>query len=353
MICIAGMAAVLFLPRASRAEGTNPAPDFKEVYDLIRSHLAGESESDLNRAAVQGLLNQLHAKVSLVAGKSETNKPDEGPLLAKTTIYDGSVAYLRVGRVGEGLAEKITSACKQLGATNHLKGVVLDLRFADGHDYGAVASVAGLFIPEETPLLDWGGGVVHSKVNAEVITLPVAVLVNQHTAAAAEALAAVLRKSAHAMILGSTTAGEATIGRDFPLKNGQNLRIATAGVKLADGEVLSANGLKPDIEVAVKPEEEKAWFEDPFKETLLPGTLLARLNGTSATNGTNRAAHTRTTEADLMRERNERPGLDLEYVTLATPPGGEPEKPVIRDPVLGRALDLIKGISVIRQAHAP
>jgi hypothetical protein len=353
MICGAGMATALLLPVAGRAEGTNSAPDFKEVYDLVRSHLAGESESDLNRAAVQGLLNQLHAKVSLVSGKSETNRPDEGPVLAKTIVYDNSILRLCIARVGDGLAEKIASEYKQISATNHLKGVVLDLRFADGHDYPEVARVAGLFIAGEEPLLDWGNGVARSKEKKDAITLPLAVLVNPNTAAAAEALAAVLRKSAHAIILGATTAGEATVGKEFPLKNGQNLRIATAGIKLGDDESLSANGLKPDIEVAVKPEDGKVWFEDPYKELYSAGLLLAKLNGASGTNGTNHATHTRTTEADLIRERSERPGLELEYGTSSGPEDANPEKPAVRDPVLGRALDLIKGLSVIRQAQAP
>lgn len=344
---------MLFSASASRAETTNPPPDFKEVYDLIRSHLAGETETDLNHAAVQGLLGQLHAKVSLVAGKSETNRPDEGPLLPKTIVYDGSIAYFRIGRVGEGLARKIAAAYKELSATNHLNGAILDLRFADGHNYPEVASTAGLFIAEEMPLLDWGNGVVRSKEKADAITLPVTVLVNQQTAAAAEALAAVLRKSAHAIILGATTAGEATIGREFPLKNGQSLRIATAGIKLADGESLSASGLKPDIEVAVKADDEKAWYENPFKEMFLSSNSLAGSEGASATNGNNHVTRARTTEADLMRERKERPGLDLEYAAPSSLPDAEPEKPAIHDPVLGRALDLIKGISLIRQTHSP
>lgn len=342
---------MLFLPTALRADETNATPDFKEVYDLIKSHLAGVSDADLNRAAVQGLLNELHAKVSLVSGKSATNRPDEGPVLSQSNVYN-SVAYFRVGRVGSDLAGKISSAYKELGATNHLNGVVLDLRFADGHNYPEIASVAGLFITDEAPLLNSGNGMAHSKENANAITLPLAVLVNQHTAAAAEALAAVLRQSAHAMILGATTAGEATVGKEFPLKNGQELRIATAGVKLADGEALSASGLKPDIEVAVKPDEEKAWFEDPYKEASLPADLLAKLNGAASTNSTNHA-RTRTTEADLMRLRKEQPGVDLDYALPSAAPDEQPEKPVIRDPVLGRALDLVKGISVIRQAHSP
>src|ERR1700722_16354338 len=142
MIWGAGVVTLLAHTATGRADvATNAVPDFKEVYDLVRSHLAGESEADLNRAAVQGLLNQLHSKVSLVSGTSETNKPDEGPLLSKAIVYEGTIACLRVGRVGEGLADKIASTYKQLSTTNHLKGVILDLRFADGHNYREIPPV--------------------------------------------------------------------------------------------------------------------------------------------------------------------------------------------------------------------
>src|ERR1044071_4907387 len=40
--------------------------DFSEVFNVIREHLPGTSESDLNRAAVQGLLTSLEPKVTLI-----------------------------------------------------------------------------------------------------------------------------------------------------------------------------------------------------------------------------------------------------------------------------------------------
>ena len=152
--------ALLTCPLMGRAEATNNTPDFREVYDLVRSHLAGETDADLNRAAVQGLLDQLHAKVSMVSTNAETTGPSEGPLLAKSLLYDGPVAYLRVRRVGAGLTSQVDAAYKSLSNSNQLKGVVLDLRFADGHDYAEAASVADLFLSQEKPLLDWVGGVV-------------------------------------------------------------------------------------------------------------------------------------------------------------------------------------------------
>src|SRR5689334_14952976 len=97
LMLVSGMLALLAHPAGLKADVTNTPPNFKEVYDLIRTHLAGETQADLDRAAVQGLLKQLHAKVSLTAAPSETNSQPDAPLLAKSALYDGPIAYLRVG----------------------------------------------------------------------------------------------------------------------------------------------------------------------------------------------------------------------------------------------------------------
>ncbi len=345
-------------PGITRAEVTNNPPDFREVYGLIQTHLEGATEANLNRAAVQGLIAQLRPKVSLISSSNEPTAPSEGPLLVKSLLYDGPIAYLRVARVEAGLANQVAAAYKALSGTNQLKGVVLDLRFADGHDYAEATSAADLFISEEKPLLDWGAGYVRSKANADAVTLPVAIMVNQQTAGAAEALAAILRETDRGLILGATTAGEATVGKEYPLKNGQYLRIASAAIKLGDGESLSTSGVNPDIRVAVGPSEERVYFTDPFKEVPVPAKLLASFGATAtgATAGTNRTPRTRTTEADLIRGRKERPGAELEVPAPGPggPPsglGGDRDKPVIRDPVLGRALDLIKGIAALRNSR--
>jgi len=50
------------------ADPTNPAPDFKEVYELLRTNLTGITDENLNRAAIEGLLSRFPGKVSLVGG---------------------------------------------------------------------------------------------------------------------------------------------------------------------------------------------------------------------------------------------------------------------------------------------
>src|SRR6266446_5519102 len=125
----------------SRAASTNDLPDFKELYELVHSHLPGMADADLNRAAVQGLLTNLRGKVSLVG--EGTSDPLTGvALISRSTVLENDVAYVRVARVEEGLAKEISGKFEQLSATNKLKGVVLDLRFSAGDDYQSAAAVA-------------------------------------------------------------------------------------------------------------------------------------------------------------------------------------------------------------------
>ncbi len=335
----------------SRAQTTNSAPDFNQVYDLVRAHLGGVSAAELNRAAVHGLVSELSPRVALVPGDAATRTAREAPLVSKSALFEGPIAYVRVGRVDEGLARALRDAYGQLSTTNKLKGLTLDLRYAGGENYAAAAAVADLFLKKERPLLNWGDGMVRSKEKNDAINLPVAVLVNRWTAAAAEALAAVLRETGTGLILGNKTAGQAMIAQEFPLADGQRLRVATAPIQLGDGSALSEKGVAPDITVQVKPEEELAYYADAFQA--MPRTNLsarADLSLTNLADGTNQSPRRpRFNEAELVRERRE--GVSLEEDVV---PGrdNEAERQVVRDPALARALDLLKGLAVVRESRS-
>jgi C-terminal processing protease CtpA/Prc len=347
---VAWLAFLVCVPGA-RATTTNEPPPFKEVYDVIRAHLEGVSEAELDRAAVEGLLSKLSPRVTLVTNESSSKTEIEPPLLNQARVFDDAFAYLRVERVGEGLSKRVSAAFNDLSASNKLKGVVLDLRFVGGDDYSAACAVADLFLTKPLSLLDWGNGVVQSKTKTDAIKLPLTILVNQQTTAAAEALAAVLRETGAGLVIGTNTAGRAAIGREFVLKNGQRLRIATAEIKLGSGTVLSAQGVKPDILVGVNAVDEKAYFADAYKTVPKPTSLPARADAAltnNAANETNRPARRRLTEADLVRERREELNRVSETAT-AVAKKMETDKPAVHDPALARALDLLKGLAIVRQ----
>lgn len=137
--------------------------------------------------------------------------------------------------------------------------------------------------------------------------LPLAVLVNDETRDAAANLAAELRKERAGLIFGSMT-----------------------------------GGLKPDIAVTVNTNNEKVFLNNPY-------AMLATNDAVSlaATNDLLPFVD-HLSEADLVRQKV-KDGEDDEDAEPAERPA--PPKPVIRDPVLARAVDLLKGLAVVRLQH--
>jgi hypothetical protein len=138
--------------------------------------------------------------------------------------------------------------------------------------------------------------------------LPLAILVNGETRGEAMTLAADLREAHDGLIFGSTAAG-----------------------------------LKPDIAVPVKTADEKMYFENPYAALAQNET-----NSSAATNDFSPFID-HTSEADLVREKIK--DGDQDEDSMPSRPT-EPQKPFIHDPVLARAVDLIRALAIVRQSHA-
>ncbi|MDB6024766.1 MAG: carboxyl-terminal protease [Verrucomicrobiales bacterium] len=336
---------ILLSISGAHAASTNDVPKFDELLKLLREH-GSLSPAELDRAAATGLLSSLHGQVVLVTNVSANSLTNLAPLV-RSTNYDNGFAYFRVGQVKSDLSEQIAKKFKELSSAGKIKGVVLDLRFAGGDDYAVAAAVADLFLSEEQPLLSWGTASAKATAKTNAINLPVTVLVNKQTSGAAEALAAVLRETQVALLIGSQTEGSASIFDEFSLPSGQRVRVAVAQVKVGKDKPASADGLKPDIEVDVKPEDEKAFLDDPYKP-------LAKVTpSTTSTNATASLARTnqpRLNEAELVRQHRE--GFNLRD-QVADKPSKEMEDAMrsMNDIALMRALDLLKGLAVVQQTR--
>jgi len=133
--------------------------------------------------------------------------------------------------------------------------------------------------------------------------LPLAILVNDQTGGAAVTLATTLRETRTGLIFGPAPAA-----------------------------------VKADIAIEENPADEKKFFENPYaapatnEVVALPGTndFLPWVDHTS--------------EADLVRAKI-KDGDEFENPPPPHAPG--PQKPVIRDPALARAVDLIKGLAAL------
>ena len=316
-------------------------PDFRAVYDLIRTNLPGVTSEEFNRAAVKALVNAFGPNVAMSSPTGST----DSPLISKLQVFDSEVVYLRIPQVREGLPQAVRQAFDNASSSNKVKGLVLDLRYANGQEFAVAASVVDLFLSKEKPLLTVSGKTLKSASKSDAITVPVAVLVNRETAGAPEAMAAVFRETGTGLILGNQTAGQTAALKDYPLGNGEEIRIASEPVLLGDGSPLAPKGVVPDIVVPVNSAAERAWFEDAFAFIPSGSNLSASVSGAGMVTSTNRPSRRpRISEADLVRERRE--GITFEEMETRA---NEPDKPQIGDPALARAIDLLKGLAVVRR----
>jgi hypothetical protein len=315
--------------------------NLEELRAVIQTNLPGVTPADIEQRAAEGLLRGFRGKVQLV--ESPDTPTANRTNLSQITVIDGGIGYVRVAWVGANLNSELARHLQIMDATNKLKGLVLDLRFGKGEDYAAAVATADLFVTAARDLLDYGSGMMRSSAKTNALTWPVVALVNGETTGAPEALAALLRETGAGLILGSPTIGAAMTTKEITLGTGQRVRVAAHPVKLGGGTPLPSTGVVPDIQVNVSPADERAYWSDPYN---VPAHTLATTNVVAG--GTNRPARRpRTNEADLVRARRE--GLDPNDEMLR-PRESEPEAPVIRDPALGRAVDLLKGLAVVRRA---
>lgn len=337
------------IPRELSAQ-TNALPKFEEIYQLLRANGGSLTETELNRAAVNGLLNELPSRAVLVTNNAQNEVGSNLVSVSKSSVFENAFGYFRIGKIERGLNDDFKTSLQKMLLTNKLKGLVLDLRYASGTDYGAAAKIADLFVKTERPLLRWGENSASATAKTNVISLPLAILVNHQTSGAAEALAGVLREVQVGLIIGTNTAGQASVFKEFPLSNGQQLKIASAPVKLGNGREIAAEGLKADIELSLSDADEKAFYENPYRE--LPKAILfsaSDTNNPAASSSTNRPRR-RLNEAELVRLQREGISPDQEFVET-TGKNLEPGKPVLSDPALVRALDLLKGLAVLQQSR--
>jgi len=343
-IVVAGV--VLSIP-ALAVSDSNATPDFSEVRSVLAEHLAGTSDAELDRAAVEGLLSELKGKVTLVTNSNASATNDAVPLLVSAQrIFDKDIGYVRINNVEAGLDRALGSSVERIKSSNSLAGLVLDLRYAEGSDYSAAAAAVDLFLAKEAPLLNAGKGLISSKEKADAIRLPVVALVNYETSGAAEAVAAMLRQAGVGLLIGARTAGRAGVTTDFKLSSGHTLRVVTAPVQLGNAKPIPATGVVPDIDVEITSADEKAYFADPYGSGAATEVNGAANGGTNTMASAGSSKRIRVTEADLVREK--RGDGDVEAVASARLKAQE-STPRVTDPVLARAIDLLKGLAVVRQ----
>jgi hypothetical protein len=267
------------------------AEQIEAAIEALRTkHLEAEAldEPALRRATLRGLLEGLQPGAALAGSAPEAAAPV--PFFME--ILGERTGYIRPGSLGTETIARLDAALQEF-REKKVDALVLDLRAArGGDDFEIAAQFAGRFAPAAAPLFVLSGETDRNFTagGPRAFDDVVAVLVDDDTAGAAEAIAASLRVHAQAMLVGARTSGRAVEFEEVDLGDGQRLLLAAAEVRVEGLAAIYPGGLEPDLAVeqdeamreaifAALPEKGAAAFVfQPEREQLNEAALVAGTN---------------------------------------------------------------------------
>ncbi len=313
-------------------------PDLQAVITLLKSNFTNPdviTDTELNRATVEGLIMRLPRGVMLLPAKE--NAPAEAATVFYSEIIGGHIGYVRVGSLSAANLQALDKSVANFAAKN-VNALIVDLRASPATtDLPLAAEFAKRFCPKGKTLFTLRKPVGHqdrvfSSDRDPAFRGLIMVLTDGDTTGAAEAIAAALRFYNKALLIGQVTAGRAAEYSDLPLPSGKILRVAVTEMVSPDGRPLFPEGIRPDLPVEMSIADKRQIFQLSGEKGVGPFVYEGarpHMNEAALLAGTNPEVEA----AEAAQQRR----------------GRSPEKPPAHDPVLQRALDVVTSLEVYQK----
>jgi carboxyl-terminal processing protease len=156
----------------------------------------------------------------------------DSPSVDRAFLLQAGIAYVRIANFDPQTGKLTKDAVEKLGGSQ-LKGLVLDLRNNPGGVVQAALETAALFLKPGQRILSVKGRSIQGEdvdvpKNAEPYGFPVAILVNEKTASAAEIVTGALQDDKRAVVVGEPTYGKGLVQSVFNLSGNTALALTTA-----------------------------------------------------------------------------------------------------------------------------
>ena len=325
-------------PTAEELVNSLGPADLQAAITVLKNNFADPdaiTDTELNRAMVEGLLVRLPRGAMLLAAKENT------PVAAANAFYSelipGQVAYVRPGSLNSANLQALDKSLSGFAAKK-VNALIIDLRASEAtSDLAQAAEFAKRFCPRGKAMftLRKPAGRQDRVFNSDrdpAFRGLIMMLTDGDTVGTAEAIAAALRFHNKALVIGQPTAGRAADYSDFPLPNGKILRVAVAEMIAPDGRSLFPEGVKPDLPVEMSTVDKRQVFQLSSEKGMAQFVY--------------EAGRPHMNEAALLAGTNP----EVEAVEAAQQRRGRaPEKQPPHDPVLQRALDVITSLEVYQK----
>jgi carboxyl-terminal processing protease len=215
-----------------------------EVINLVRGPEGTPVVLDIQRAASE-LVDQLEVVRALVAM----------PFIDSRRL-PGDVGYVQLRGFPEpSVIEGVEQAILRLQREG-VRGIVFDLRGNSGGRLDVGSRLLARFVPDGPiyQAVDRRGRqeTVNVRDANPILTVPLAVLIDEGTASMGEIFAAAIQEHQVGRVLGTTTAGSVSASVVLPLSDGSALQLSIELVYSGGGALLDRQGVQPDEEVPLE-----------------------------------------------------------------------------------------------------
>ncbi len=248
--------------------------------DVIES-INDRSTREMSVATIRGLLEgQPGSQVTLSVIKPRKLDPDK-VVLTRTTVgvpaftdqqYDANtILYIKPGAITPERVKDAETRLKAMPKDGNTK-VLLDLRdTAEGDDQQAIA-LANFFLKSGTIATLEGQKYPKQTFTADaakqIVSGPVAVLVNHGTSGPAEIVAEAILGNKRGDVVGDRTFGEGSVQKLMELPDGGAVILSVAKYKGPDGKAIEDEAVTPNVEVTSADETaSQAIDENPGVDT--------------------------------------------------------------------------------------
>ena len=168
----------------------------------------------------------------------------------ESRIYDGDIGLIRITQFAENTGESIRTAVADLTAKG-AESLIFDVRYNPGGALTGIVDTLDFLLPEGPiiRIVDKQGNEEAINSDASCIEMPIAVLVNESTASAAELFTSALQDYKLATVIGTTTYGKGTMQTVVSLPDGSGLSISYRMYNPPYSDNYEGIGVVPDIEL--------------------------------------------------------------------------------------------------------
>lgn len=167
-------------------------------------------------------------------------------------MKESNIGYIQISKFSRPLTSQMETALRELEA-NGMEKLIIDLRNNTGGYLDSAETTASLFLKKGKliySLEDKNSKEDYYDQTETSRDYPIVILINNNSASSAEILAAALKDSYGAVLVGQTSYGKGKVQQTYDMEDGSMAKFTSARWLRPTGDCIDQKGIKPDFEVS-------------------------------------------------------------------------------------------------------